>query len=677
MNARPALLLVDLQRDYLRAAALYPPAESVVHHAAALLTAFRAKGLPVLHTHTLVRPDGVDRMPHWRRRDHWACIKGTAGALPPPAVAPRDGEPVFAKPFYSAFGCPDFETTLRELNVNTLVLAGVHTHGCVRASALDAYQAGFAVWVADDAVGSYDPLHAAATRHHLQDRACRFLDVATILRETGLPQPPCDAEETASHTPLLPVGWIDGRWAPGEHHHETVTRRNPADRSQCLARVPMGGEADVARAIAAVSAQQSAWAARSAEDRAKTLHAWAEAIACRRDEIIDLLMCEAGKPQREAAAEVDYALALLSATVRSLASKPMQPIADGVWTRSCPLGVVGVITPWNNPLALPVGKLAPALAWGNTVVWKPAIEAPRVAMLLIDTLVNVTGLANLVNLIFGQAAPAQAMIADQRVDAITFTGSLAVGRQVAASCAVHSKPLQAELGGNNAALITPHCDINAVARDLVEAAFSFAGQRCTAIRRVMVHQSIAQPFADAFAALVRKLPVGDPANPATRVGPLATRASQQRIAAIVDAAIARGATLLSGGRIPAHLAHGNWFEPTILQSPNHDDPVVQEESFGPIVVLNEAKDFDDGIRQLNNVKQGLLAALYSDNAHEQQAFQNAAQAGILRINAIGQRIHEQAPFGGWKASGLGPPEHGPWDQAFYSRPQAIYGKPRP
>jgi acyl-CoA reductase-like NAD-dependent aldehyde dehydrogenase len=265
------------------------------------------------------------------------------------------------------------------------------------------------------------------------------------------------------------------------------------------------------------------------------------------------------------------------------------------------------------------------------------------------------------------------MLRDPRVKAVSFTGSSSTGQQVAALCAAHGKTLQAELGGNNAAVVTAACDIETVARDVANAAFSFAGQRCTAVRRVIVDHAICESFTEALIAAIGSLPVGLPAAHSTRIGPLVSRAAQQRIAKIVASAREQGATVHVGGRVPIGFEQGCWYEPTLLSGLEHQSPVVQTESFGPVLVRSEAADIDDALQQVNTVEQGLTAICYSDDPELQRAFVESAETGVVWLQTRPFAIDPRAPFGGWKASGIGPPEHGEWDRIFYARPQAVYG----
>ncbi len=200
----PLLLLVDLQNDYLAAPGLEPAAGEIVRGAAHLLEGARARGVPVVHAVTSVDPRTDDRMPHWKARGRWICVRGTPGEAPPRELAPRDGEPVVSKTFFSAFGSPRLAAALEGARADTLVVAGLYLHGCVRATVLDAYERGYEVWIAEDAIGSDDPLHAAVTRRYLEGRAARFAPVETLLRRIA-------GEDPSEAAPLLPAAVVGGR----------------------------------------------------------------------------------------------------------------------------------------------------------------------------------------------------------------------------------------------------------------------------------------------------------------------------------------------------------------------------------------------------------------------------------------------------------------------------------
>ena len=487
--AQPALLLLDLQADFLARPGLSPSAAALVGRIRTLLGGCRERSIPVLHVRTVIRPDGSDRMPHWKRADTWACVEGTPGALPPADLLEAAGEPVFRKRFFSAFGAPGLEARLRELSPGPLLLAGLYLHACVRATALDAYERGYEVWIVDDAVGSTEPVHAEITRSYLSERAARFVETRELLgRLRGERQ-----AEAAAADEVFPVACIAGKWLAAGAQRRVLCRQ-PSDLRVRIGEVPLAEPPVVEAAVAAASRARPDWEQRSAEERAGPLRRFAARLGEREQELTLLLVREIGKPRGEAQAEVRRAIAHVEGAVRRIPAEEAQigdPKSD-IRVRYRPVGTVALVTPWNNPLAIPVGKIAPALAFGNSVIWKPAIRAPRTALAVMAALHDAGVPADLVNLVFGEADTARCLIADARVDAVSITGSSATGRRAAALCAQHGKPLQAELGGNNAALVLADCDIESEARGLALAAFGFAGQRCTATRRIIVEQSIAR-----------------------------------------------------------------------------------------------------------------------------------------------------------------------------------------
>jgi acyl-CoA reductase-like NAD-dependent aldehyde dehydrogenase len=261
---------------------------------------------------------------------------------------------------------------------------------------------------------------------------------------------------------------------------------------------------------------------------------------------------------------------------------------------------------------------------------------------------------------------------DPRVRAITLTGSAAAGHAAQECAARRHVPLQAELGGNNAAIVLRDAELPATARELALAAFGFAGQRCTAIRRFVVERAVAPRFEALLADAVRALRVGEPDDPVTQVGPLISADKRDRLLAAVRAAVAEGARGVAGGEVPAGLGHGAWLAPTLLADADPASAIVQEESFGPVGVLQVAEDLEHALVLANGVPQGLLMTVHTRDAEARARVRDRAQAGMLKLGAGPLAIHPAAPFVGWKASGLGPPEHGAWDREFYARAQALY-----
>jgi alpha-ketoglutaric semialdehyde dehydrogenase len=337
--------------------------------------------------------------------------------------------------------------------------------------------------------------------------------------------------------------------------------------------------------------------------------------------------------------------------------------------RNRPLGVIAMVTPWNNPVAIPLGKIAPALAYGNTVVWKPSPAGSGLAVKLMEYLHEAGLPPGVVNLVCGDRATALTLMADSDVDGVTITGSPAAGCSAQDICGRRHIPLQAELGGNNPAIIWSDCDLHRAAAKVADAAFAFAGQRCTANRRVIVDARVYDCFLDSVQASVAALVCGDPIDPNTRVGPLISMDKRHDVAALVERASPASAAVLTSHK--TKLA-GAYFPPTIICCDDPMQEVVQEETFGPVLVVQRAKDWDHAMRLCNGVRQGLVASLFSNSKELQERFLEDAQAGILKINMATADANVEAPFGGWKASGIGPPEHGTSNREFYTRAQAAY-----
>ena len=377
-GARTALVLIDLQRDYLGRPGLVPDVETLCGRVASLLAGARRRGLPVVHVRTLVRADGSDRMPHWKRQDVLQCVEGTAGAEPPAALASVDGELVARKRFFNAFGDPRLEPWLRERHVDRLILAGVYTHACVRSAALDAYERGFAVCVADDAVGTTEPLHAEITRDYLAARAATFRSVADLL---------ADLEGTAAPAAAatLPVAIIGGARRPADGPGRYL-HRDPRSTGRVLSAVPLGGATEVAEAARVADTAGRGWACVPSPDRAALLERWAADLDAHRAVLTDLMVRETGKPRRAAEEEAGRAVAHARVAAELVRSTEPARVAPGIVAVPRPLGVVGLVTPWNNPLAMPVGKIAPAVGFGNGVVLKPAPQGAETALALVESL---------------------------------------------------------------------------------------------------------------------------------------------------------------------------------------------------------------------------------------------------------------------------------------------------
>jgi acyl-CoA reductase-like NAD-dependent aldehyde dehydrogenase/nicotinamidase-related amidase len=663
-----ALILVDVQNDFLDRPGLYPERHDLTTQIGTLLAAFRAASLPVIHVRTGVADDGSDSMPHWQRQAVRQCLRGTPGAMPPPALAAADSEEVVEKHYFSGFETGRLDALLRKRGVDTVVLAGLYTHGCIRATATDAYQKGYTVLLAAEGIASTDPQHELVSRQWLDGRVARLLANAQILATIGA-DTSGDSAGSGSDMPAAHIAgaWIDALLLP------TRDLFDPCDATRRLARVPVADSALVARAVEAAGNAGIAWGAMPIAERAQLIEAWAQVVELQREAWAGLVARQVGKPIGDAREEMERTVGHLRSCAGLAAMEWESHRGGSLVTRHCPRGTIAVITPWNNPVALPVAKIAAALLFGNSVVWKPALPAPEVARAVVDSLVAAGMPPGLLSMVFGDAATAQALIAHPAVAAVTITGSQRAGLDASLLCARRGIPLQAELGGNNAAVVMADADLDAAARALAGSAFGFAGQRCTATRRIVVEESVRERFTALLLREVAALPVGDPLDPATRVGPLVSAVQRNQVAAAVRRALdSDGGHLLCGGTIPA--GKGSWYPPTLVAGLEADAALVQEESFGPVAVILGAAGFTDAMQLCNDVSQGLVASFFGRDPAQQKLFLAQAQAGILRLNPAAFPVAADAPFGGWKTSGMGPPEHGRWDRDFFARPQAIYGE---
>lgn len=462
---------------------------------------------------------------------------------------------------------------------------------------------------------------------------------------------------TAGAELSVPVAVVSGV-AVSAPHLPTVERPNPSNWSETLAFVPLAGSEEV-RAASSPAGRLTR------DERAALLAAWADTLTTQAETLAQSISREVGKPLADARGEVRRAVGHIQ-TARQLLTTPHSQTIDAdrrVSVRQRPQGVVAVITPWNNPVALAVGKIAPALALGNGVVWKPAVEAPRTALAVMDSLATAGVPPGLVNLVFGNARTAQLLIEQPTVDAVALTGSIAAGQSAAAQCLRLHKPLQAELGGNNSAIVWRATE----ALPLARAAFAFAGQRCTALRRFIVARPLLESFQEALVAATLSL------RPATDIGPLISRTQRDSVLRVIEAAVQEGGRLLCGGTVPSELEAGCWLTPAVVTDMRPEAKIVQEETFGPVAVLLPADTFDEAIALANGVEQGLFGVLVGGDEAERRRYAESMRAGMLQFSAGPLDVHAAAPFGGWKASGIGPPEHGEWDRLFYARPQAVYG----
>jgi acyl-CoA reductase-like NAD-dependent aldehyde dehydrogenase/isocitrate/isopropylmalate dehydrogenase len=483
-------------------------------------------------------------------------------------------------------------------------------------------------------------------------------------------------QHRAGQAPAVLTAAIVGGKLAGGPTLRALSRRSPRSPEATLASVPVCEAAQAAEAVAAAQRAWRDWRDSDPADRAALLGLLSDRLEQASERLVHELAEEIGKPVVYGAGEVRAAVAVLRAVARRACPGRDSDSGSGTTIRHRSVGVVALVTPWNNPLFIPLGKIAPALAYGNTVVWKPAPAGSAMAIRVMEEFAAAGCPPGALNLICGDGTTAEHLLADSRVDAVTLTGSIPAGLSAQRICARRHVPLQAELGGNNAAIVWSDYDLEDAAGQIAEAAFGQAGQRCTANRRVIVEQHWSARLLHALERATARLGWGDPLDTATRVGPLLSPEQAERASAMVERASAvAGRVIVPHEACPSFRVlrrQSGYYPPTIICCDRPDHEIVQEETFGPVLVVQTARDWDHAIELTNGVRQGLVAAVFSNSQDLQRRFLADARAGILKLNRATADADVELPFGGWKASGIGPPEHGESDREFYTRTQAIY-----
>jgi len=469
--------------------------------------------------------------------------------------------------------------------------------------------------------------------------------------------------------------YVAGKWRESLSG-ETYEKRNPWRPSEVTGVYAASSADDARAAVAAARDAFPGWAGLPGAQRAAYFFRAADALEARTEQIALDMTAEMGKPLRESRAEAARTAAILRYSAGE-AQRPIGEVFDAsapgqrLYTLRRPLGVVALITPWNFPAAIPVWKLAPALVYGNTVVLKLAYEAPRTGLHIAECFASAGLPAGVLNVLTGSGSTVGAeLVRNRDVQAISFTGSVAVGRSVRDEATARNCRVQLELGGQNPMIVLEDAELDRAVEAAYTGAFWSAGQKCTATRRIYVHEAIADDFRDRLLARIEAGVVGDPADPATEVGPLVNRAALDDVLAAVERAKAEGGTVLAGG-VRAD-GDGYLVAPTVVEGLGDDAQLSCEEVFGPVTSLYRFSTLDEAIARANAVEFGLSAALFTRDLRAVHRFSNELQAGILRVNSqtVGADVH--VPFGGIKGSGWGPHEQGRAALEFYTELVTVY-----
>lgn len=470
---------------------------------------------------------------------------------------------------------------------------------------------------------------------------------------------------------LLAGDWHDGRGAD-------LHSANPARPNQIVAQGKSATLTDVDEAVAAARAALSGWAATPIHGRGAVLGAAPAIVDANAQAWGQELAIEEGKTKPEGIGEVRRAAQILryygAEGDRQTGEIYASPRAgEQILVTRRPVGVVAVITPFNFPIAIPAWKIAPALIYGNTVVWKPASTVPLLAMRLAQALTQAGLPAGVLNLLIGESAIGDAMVNHTRVDAITFTGSTGVGRRIAAAAGARGVPVQAEMGGKNAAVVLDDADFDLAVEQVMLGAFRSTGQKCTATSRLVLTAGIADRFLDALVARADALRVGDPIEDQTEMGPVISGSAQAGIVDGIDTARAQGATVLAGGGrySDGPLADGHFLAPTIVELDGPAD-VWKDELFGPVVAVRRAADAEQAFALANDSEFGLSAAVFTQDLTRSLQAMEKIDVGVLHINSESAGADPHVPFGGAKRSGLGPKEQGGAAREFFTHTTTVY-----
>ena len=474
---------------------------------------------------------------------------------------------------------------------------------------------------------------------------------------------------------------INGRWVAAASGN-TFEIRNPADRNEVVGRAPDSSAVDVDAAVRAARAAYPAWAATPAPKRGEILYRAAELLVRHKTRLGVQVAREMGKVMPEALGDVQEAIDMtyyMAGEGRRLSGETVPselPNKDAKSIR-VPVGVFGLITPWNFPIAIPSWKITPALIAGNTVVLKPAEETPICAVKFVALLQEAGLPPGVLNLVCGFGERAGAPLAEHpAVDAVSFTGSHAVGARLAVLAAERHKHFMMETGGKNSIIVMDDADLDLAVSGALWGGFGTSGQRCTAASRLIVHEAIHDRFVARLIDGARRLKLGSGLDPASDVGPVVSAAQYEKVLDYIEIGRAEGATLACGGAAyrEGACADGYFILPTIFTDVRPTLRIAQEEIFGPVICILKTSHLSEAIRMANDTVFGLSAAIYTQSANAAAIAERDLDAGLVYINAstIGAEI--QMPFGGTRRTGLGPREAGGRGGAldFYTKWKVIY-----
>jgi len=476
--------------------------------------------------------------------------------------------------------------------------------------------------------------------------------------------------------------YINGEWVSGP----TFENRNPANNDELVGLFVAGTPADIEIATAAAESALPAWSSMPAPSRGAILFRAAEILDSRFEAIAAEMTREEGKTLPEAKGEVRRAINI----VRFFAGEgvrtngfvvPSERDRVHMWSFRKPIGVVGLITPWNFPSAIPTWKLAPALIYGNTVVLKPASLAPLSGWRIVEAFHEAGLPKGVLNFVAGGGKAGAALVQSKPVKAVSFTGSCEVGNQLHAEASKRRIRIQLEMGGKNPTVVLADCDFKLAVENVANGAFFSTGQKCTATSRVIVEEAIYNKFVDALVERAKTMKVGDGLNSGIEMGPAVSQAQLETDLEYIEVGTKEvGKPRFGGDRLTGKGPHGEdlskgfFIAPTVFSDVSEERRIAKEEIFGPVAAIMPAKNFEHAMEMANRSPLGLSASVQTTNVARVFEFVKQMEAGLLTVNLPSAGIEYQLPFGGTKDSSFGPKEQGPAAAEFYTDFKTVYLK---
>ena len=455
---------------------------------------------------------------------------------------------------------------------------------------------------------------------------------------------------------------------------------NPSDTREIVARFPDGGAEDVNDAVEAARRAFPGWSGASPEVRADLLDRVGTTILERREAIGRLLAREEGKTLAEATGEAARAGRIFKYFAGEAVRRhgqSLDSVRPGVEVQTYreAIGVFGVISPWNFPIAIPAWKTAPALAFGNTVVLKSANPTPATAHLLASIIHEAGPPAGVFNLVLGRSGVGDALVKHPDVDGISFTGSQSVGAKVAAAAVARQARVQMEMGGKNPLVVLDDADFDRAVQIALDGGYFATGQRCTASSRLFVQAGIYDRFVDTLAQRAASLKVGEAIDPATQMGPVVNGSQLEQVLEYVDVAVHEGGRLVTGGTRLELGKPGFYMSPALIADTSLDMRINREEVFGPVVSIVKIADYEEGLAMSNAGSFGLSAGIVTNSLKHARHYQRNVKAGMVMVNLPTAGVDYHVPFGGTRSSSYGPREQGFAAVEFYTQVRTVYTAP--